>query len=83
MRYQWGAHPQRGKFRLNGVDNWRLLSAFNATTLAVCAERKLACLDLAGELPFAEGDFYDHVHSSPAGAVKVGAWLAERLAPLL
>ncbi len=72
-----------GSHRLNGVDNWRLLAEFNAVTLAVCAERKVVCLDLAEELPFGEGDFYDHVHNTPAGAAKIGAWLAERLAPLL
>ncbi|TAN71225.1 MAG: SGNH/GDSL hydrolase family protein [Magnetospirillum sp.] len=68
---------------LNGVDNWRLLAEFNAVTLAVCAERKVTCLDLAGELAFADGDFYDHVHNTPAGAARIGAWLAERLAGLL
>lgn len=68
---------------LNGVDNWRLLAAFNAVTLTVCAERKVTCLDLAGELAFSDGDFYDHVHNTPAGAAKIGVWLADRLAGLL
>ncbi|MDO8605420.1 MAG: SGNH/GDSL hydrolase family protein [Phaeospirillum sp.] len=77
----WGM--VRDDDELNGVDNWRLLAEFNAVTLAVCAKREATCLDLAGELAFADGDFYDHVHNTPAGAVKIGDWLAERLARLL
>jgi len=72
-----------GEDRLNGVDQGRLLAEINATTLVVCAETGAVCLDLAGELAFAPGDFYDHVHSTPQGAAKIGAWLAERLRPLL
>ncbi|CAA7612481.1 SGNH/GDSL hydrolase family protein [Magnetospirillum sp. SS-4] len=68
---------------LNGVDNWRLLDEFNRVTLAVCAEGHAVCLDLAAELAFADGDFYDHVHNTPAGAARIGAWLAARLEPLL
>ena len=67
---------------LNGVDNWRLLDEFNRVNLMVCAEGRATCLDLAKEVAFAEGDFYDHVHNTPAGAAKIGTWLATRLEPL-
>jgi lysophospholipase L1-like esterase len=67
---------------LNGVDNWRLLDEFNRVTLMVCAEGRATCLDLAKEVAFADGDFYDHVHNTPAGAAKIGTWLATRLEPL-
>ncbi len=67
---------------LNGVDQWRLLAEFNAVTLAICAEQGVTCLDLAHGLPLGDGDFYDYVHNTPAGAAKVGTWLAERLCEL-
>ncbi|HSV28076.1 MAG TPA: hypothetical protein VLL76_00920, partial [Candidatus Omnitrophota bacterium] len=60
----------------------RLLSAFNAATLELCREDNLTCLDLASELDFADGDFYDVVHNTPQGAEKVGRWLAGKLTAL-
>ncbi|MBI5163491.1 MAG: hypothetical protein HY985_06280 [Magnetospirillum sp.] len=68
---------------LNGLDHQRLLARFNAATLEVCAEQGIVCLDLAGEVEFSDGDFYDHVHNTPQGAEKVGRWLAAKLAGLV
>jgi hypothetical protein len=68
---------------LNGVDQGRLLGEFNRTTLSVCIEAKIACLDLAGEVAFGDGDFYDVVHNTPQGAAKIGAWLGDRMADLV
>ncbi len=73
-------NPEEG---LNGLDHARLLDEFNAVTLAVCSELNLSCFDLAHDVAFAPGDFYDHVHNSPAGAEKIGRWLSDRLAPML
>ena len=67
----------------NGVDRGRRLAAFNAATLAVCRETGAICLDLAGEVAFEDGDFYDEVHNTPQGAEKIGRWLAGRLAGVL
>jgi len=67
----------------NGVDEYRLLARFNAVTLDVCRAQGVVCLDLAGELAFAPGDFYDLVHTSPQGAEKVGTWLYGKLAGLV
>jgi lysophospholipase L1-like esterase len=67
----------------NGVDRGRALARFNAATLEVCATRQVICLDLATELRFADGDFYDYEHNTPAGAEKIGTWLAGKLAGLL
>ena len=67
----------------NGIDQYRLLSAFNKATLQTCKEEGLLCLDLAGEVKFGPGDFYDMLHNTPQGAEKVGRWLAERLAGLV
>lgn len=64
---------------MNGIDHHRLLAEFNAAALRVCAEERLRCLDLAGSLAFADGDFYDALHNTPQGAEKVGLWLAKAL----
>ena len=51
--------------------------------LAACAEKKAICIDLFSDLAHADGDFYDHVHTAPQGDRRIGAYLAEKLAPLL
>lgn len=66
----------------NGVDQGRVLVRFNAATLEVCRDRHVACLDLATELRFAAGDFYDYEHNTPQGAEKIGHWLAGKVAGL-
>lgn len=67
----------------NGVDQGRALLRFNATTMGVCRDRHVTCLDLATEVPFADGDFYDFQHNTPQGAEKIGRWLAGKLAGLV
>ena len=64
----------------NGVDRGRALTRFNGATLEVCREQHVVCLDLATELRFSEGDFYDYEHNTPQGAEKIGRWLANKLA---
>jgi hypothetical protein len=67
----------------NGVDRGRALTLFNAATLEVCRYRHVICLDLATELQFSEGDFYDYEHNTPQGAEKVGRWLGGKLVGLV
>jgi lysophospholipase L1-like esterase len=67
----------------NGVDQGRLLGRFNAATMEVCRGRHMACLDLATDLRFGDGDFYDYEHNTPQGAEKIGQWLAGKLAVLM
>ncbi|TAN63607.1 MAG: SGNH/GDSL hydrolase family protein [Magnetospirillum sp.] len=55
------------------------LHGFNRTTLAVCREMALTCLDLAGALQFQRGDFYDTLHYTPQGAARIGRWLGAAL----
>lgn len=43
----------------------------------------MVCLDLATELHFADGDFYDFEHNTPQGAEKIGHWLAGKLVGLI
>jgi hypothetical protein len=67
----------------NGVDQGRALARVNAATLETCRERHVVCLDLAAELHFADGDFYDFEHNTPQGAEKIGHWLAGKLVGLI
>ena len=67
----------------NGVDRGRALARFNAATMEVCRTWHITCLDLAAELRFTEGDFYDYEHNTPRGAEKIGRWLSGKLAGLV
>ncbi len=70
--------------RTNGLDRRIIQDMFNRATLEVCAQAPDAvCLDLAGELAFEKGDFYDQVHYAPKGAKRIGDYLAGKLAPYL
>jgi lysophospholipase L1-like esterase len=66
----------------NGVDLARIMSLINARTMKTCAERGDVCIDLASELAFDDGDFYDYAHNTPSGAAKIGEYLAAKIAPL-
>lgn len=68
---------------LNGIDQHRLLSEFNQATRDTCRDEGLMCLDLARELTFDNGDFYDYLHTTPKGAKKIGRWLHAKLAGLV
>ncbi len=59
------------------------LALYNAVLLQFCAEAKARCIDLARELRFGPGDFYDSYHTTPQGSRKIGTYLAGKLAPLL
>ena len=63
----------------NGVDQGQALRSINAATLDFCRERLVTCLDLASEIVFEAGDFYDYEHNTPRGAEKIGLWLAGKL----
>jgi len=67
----------------NGVDQYNALAPYNSATRQVCRENGLLCLDLARDLAFADGDFYDYLHNTPAGAEKIGTWLYSKLAGLV
>lgn len=64
------------------VARWAVaLDEVNAATRAVCGEYPDQCrlIDVANDLSFEPGDFYDLVHNTPPGARKLGAFLASRL----
>lgn len=83
------AHPQMVRragddvfVRIGQMDDWAIaLAMLNDTTQAVCREQPDACtfIDLARRLQFEPEDFYDFVHATPAGARRIGAFLANEL----
>ena len=59
------------------------LTLYNAELLKFCAEAKANCIDLARELRFGPGDFYDSVHTTPQGSRKIGVYLGRKLSQLV
>lgn len=55
------------------------LQTVNQTTLAICGELGISCLNLAGSVRFGDGDFYDSVHTTPSGSAKVAAMVCTSL----
>ena len=66
-----------------GSTTFAELTLYNTALLKFCAEVKAHCIDLAGELRFGPGDYYDSVHTTPQGSRKIGTYLAGKIAPLI
>jgi lysophospholipase L1-like esterase len=62
---------------------WAMQTAFNRRAMAACTQAGAVCLDLGSELTFEDGDFYDWVHTTPAGNRRIAAYLSQHLAPVL
>jgi len=62
--------------RLSAATVWQLLDVFNEEVLAVCAEERAECFDLANAVPHSEAYFYDWCHFNEAGARLVGDTIA-------
>ena len=56
-----------------------VLNAFNHVAMRTCLDLGGICLDLAADVTFEDGDFYDRIHNSDKGAEKVGKYLFEAL----
>lgn len=58
-----------------------VLPMVNETTEAVCGEKPNICrfFDVARSVQFAPSDFYDAVHTTPAGSRRIGNFLAAEL----
>ncbi len=52
---------------------------FNRAAMTACREAGALCLDLAAEIEFKPGDFYDWVHTTPAGSARIADYLFARL----
>jgi lysophospholipase L1-like esterase len=57
----------------------RVLGLFNERTLSFCRRAGDLCIDLAGELALGLDDFYDFSHNNPAGAARIGDYLAPKI----
>lgn len=82
----WAAPPRGLKetVAIHGVtanyaDVSFLHRALNRRLMQYCQERQVVCFDLAHDVSFAVQDFYDYLHNTPAGATKIGQYLADRL----
>jgi hypothetical protein len=64
---------------VNGVDYYYMLREFNRTTVEVGRSVGAVAIDLAGELEFADDDFYDESHNTPQGTAKIGDYLYRKL----
>ena len=70
-----------GRAGSGGVDfgSWAMQTAYNRRAMAACAAAGALCLDLGSEVTFEDGDFYDWVHTTPAGNRRIAQYLALRL----
>ena len=56
-----------------------LQTAFNARAMQVCRAYGAICIDLGSDLEFEPGDFFDYLHTTPAGSRRIGDFLHARL----
>ncbi|MBF0156774.1 MAG: SGNH/GDSL hydrolase family protein [Magnetococcales bacterium] len=59
--------------------NQAWIRAIAAATMAVCHEKGAICVDMALELDLHDGDYYDLLHTTPAGSRKIGEYLYARI----
>ena len=59
-------------WEVNGVDYYFMLRKLDSRTELVARERNVLYIDLGAYTDWADEDFYDYVHMTPAGARKAG-----------
>ena len=64
---------------VNYVDVSYLHQSLNRELLDYCRQSGLTCLDLASDVAFGPDDYYDYIHNTPAGAAKIGEYVASGL----
>ncbi len=62
-----------------GLGDWAETTWFNRAAMEACRAEGAVCIDLGAEIEFRSGDFYDYVHTTPAGSQRVGEFLYSRL----
>lgn len=67
----------------DGARQGAALAAIDDATLAFCRKTGEICIDLARRAGLKPEDFSDYIHLSPAGAARVGRFLAAALTPEL
>jgi len=61
------------------IGSYAEMTLFNRAAMAACAEAGATCIDLANEIEFRPGDFYDWVHTTPAGSARIAEYLFGKL----
>jgi hypothetical protein len=67
----------------NGVVEWRRVELYNDVTRRIAGELKVTLVDLARQLPKDSRYYYDFMHYTNEGALRVGGLVADTLAPLV
>lgn len=68
-----------GLIESQALDKRHLLDCFNQVTVAFCAEKSIKCVEGTDIAFTKDGDFYDYVHTTPAGSEKIAAFFYENL----
>lgn len=66
-----------------GSRYWQILEAYNEVTRAVCQELNIPLIDLACLMPKNSSYFYDSMHFTKKGAIKVSEIVKEELIPII
>lgn len=53
----------------------KILKILNETTVATCERLSLVCVDLASKIAFEDNDFYDLIHTTPSGSMRIAEFL--------
>lgn len=61
------------------LDTYIAITLFNRRLMDTCRALDAVCVDVAGDVIFGDGDFYDRVHTTPAGSRKIGDHLFSAL----
>lgn len=55
------------------------IDAYDRQTMEYCRVSGITCLDLARDVHFDAGDFYDQMHTTPSGSAKIGNYICGQL----
>jgi hypothetical protein len=67
----------------NGVFEWRRVELYNDVTRRVAAESRVTLVELAHAMPKDSRLYYDFLHYTNEGAVRVGNIIADAVVPML
>jgi lysophospholipase L1-like esterase len=76
-----GAWQETGDW--SGAMSVATLQALDSELLGFCREKGETCIDLAGKLVIPTDEFYDPMHTTPAGSARIARFLADELAPIV
>ena len=66
---------------VNYADVSALHRHLNSQLIRHCAANGITCFDLASDVTFGPDDYYDYLHNTPAGAEKIGTYVADGSQP--